>query len=276
MSVVRQLALFLVLTGTLQAASASCSMEWVCVEPQASGDGIDLVAINLKPWPLALSVRVEVRNFEAHPADEITISLVGGERRTVINLKPADRSGRRHYSYRFDWSVGSLEAIHDDRVIYQLPYASGESWTVLQGYGSKFSHTGLERYTVDFDMPVGTPVLAARDGVIVRAKDSNDRSCWDAECGRFANFIVILHDDETTGEYYHLMKDGVVGLVGDRVTTGQLIAYSGNTGKSTMPHLHFGVYRAAPWGKTESIPVRFDTSGGLLDRPRAGRKYRRP
>ncbi|MGI9264182.1 MAG: M23 family metallopeptidase [Gammaproteobacteria bacterium] len=271
-----KLALFLVLSGASHAASESCSLGWVCVEPRVSGEEIDLIAVNLKPWPLALSVRADVRNLEASPADEVTISLEGGESKTAIKLQPADSTGRRHYSYRYDWTVGSLEAIHDDRVVYQLPYANGESWRVLQGYGSKFSHTGLERYTVDFDMPVGTPVLAARDGVIVRTKDSNDRSCWDAECGRYANFVVILHDDETTGEYYHLMKDGVVGAIGDRVVAGQVIAYSGNTGKSTMPHLHFGVYRAAPWGKTESIPVRFETSTGLLDRPKAGRRYQRP
>jgi murein DD-endopeptidase MepM/ murein hydrolase activator NlpD len=258
------------------AASESCSLGWVCVEPRVNGDTTDLIAVNLKPWPLTLSVRADTQNLDARPADEVSVTLGAKESRTVISMQVIEDQVRSRYSYRFDWTVGNLEALHDDSVVYQLPFASGESWTVLQGYGSRLSHTGLERYTVDFDMPVGTPVLAARNGVVVRTKDDNNRACWEAACGRFANFVIVLHDDETTGEYYHLNKDGVMVDVGERVIAGQLIAYSGNTGKSTMPHLHFGVYRAAPWGKTESIPVRFVTSGGVLDRPKAGARYRHP
>ena len=276
MKAVRFVALLLFVVAPAWAATESCSLGWVCVEPRVDGDNTDLIAINLKPWPLTLSVRVDTQNLDARPADDVSITLGGNERRTVIAMQAAEAQGRRRYSYRFDWTVGSLEALHDDKVVYRLPYANGESWTVLQGYGSRFSHTGLERYTVDFDMPVGTPVLAARDGIVVRTKDENDQACWEEHCGRFANFVIVLHDDETTGEYYHLKKDGVVVGVGERVIAGQLIAYSGNTGKSTIPHLHFGVYRAAPWGETESIAVRFATSRGLLDRPRARARYRHP
>ena len=269
-------ALLLFVVAPIRAATESCSLGWVCVEPRVNGDTTDLIAVNLKPWPLTLTLRADTENLDTRPADEVSITLAGNESRTVISMHSAPESGRQRYSYRFDWTVGNLKARHDDTVVYQLPYASGESWTVLQGYGSRFSHTGLERYTIDFDMPTGTPVLAARDGIVVRTKDENDQACWESDCGRFANFVVVLHDDETTGEYFHLRKDGVIVGAGERVVAGQLIAYSGNTGKSTMPHLHFGVYRAAPWGKTESIAVRFATSHGVLDRPRAGGRYRHP
>ena len=269
-------ALLLFVVAPIRAATESCSLGWVCVEPRVNGDTTDLIAVNLKPWPLTLTLRADTENLDTRPADEVSITLAGNESRTVISMHSTPESGRQRYNYRFDWTVGSLKAQHDDTVVYQLPYASGESWTVLQGYGSRFSHTGLERYTIDFDMPIGTPVLAARDGIVVRTKDENDQACWESDCGRFANFVVVLHDDETTGEYFHLRKDGVIVGAGERVVAGQLIAYSGNTGKSTMPHLHFGVYRAAPWGKTESIAVRFATSRGVLDRPRAGGRYRHP
>ncbi len=272
----RFVALLVLVVAPAWAAAESCSLGWVCVEPRVNGDITDLIAINLKPWPLTLSLRVDTRNLDARPAEEVSITLGGQERRTVISMQATKARDRRHYSYRYDWTVGSLDALHDDKVVYRLPYANGESWTVLQGYGSRFSHTGLERYTVDFDMPVGTPVLAARDGIVVRTKDENDQACWEERCGRFANFVIVLHDDQTTGEYYHLKKDGVVVDEGERVIAGQLIAYSGNTGKSTMPHLHFGVYRAAPWGKTESIAVRFATSHGILARLRARSRYRHP
>jgi murein DD-endopeptidase MepM/ murein hydrolase activator NlpD len=143
----------------------------------------------------------------------------------------------------------------------------------VQGYGSRFSHTGLEEFAIDFDMPVGTPVHAARSGVVARVEESHSKGCWEDGCGRYANFIVILHSDGTTGEYYHLNKNGSLVDVGENVSQGQLIAYSGNTGHTTMPHLHFAVYRAIEWGNTQSIPVRFQSADGIIDRPRRSRKY---
>ena len=92
-------------------------------------------------------------------------------------------------------------------------------------------------------------------------------------CGRYANYVVILHNDGTTGEYYHLMQDGVLVDVGDSVARGQKIALSGNTGHTTMPHLHFAVYRATEWGNTQSIPVRFQSAQGTVKRPRHGARY---
>lgn len=257
-------------------AAAPCSMGWVCVVAEESRDAVELVAENLKPWPLTVSVRVSAANLEAAAGDERTLTLGGGERRTVMRMERVRPGERWRYRYWFDWTVGDMRAHHDDDYLYGLPYAPGTSYRVLQGYGSRFSHTGLEEYTVDFDMAEGTPVHAARDGVVVRTEDRNDKGCWDPDCGRYANFIVVLHDDGTTGEYYHLRKGGVLVEEGQRVRRGQHIAYSGNTGKSTLPHLHFGVYRADPWGKTQSLPVRFATAGGVLARPRPGRRYQAP
>jgi len=179
--------------------------------------------------------------------------------------------GYYHYSYK--WTVGRKDARHDDDAIYALPYAEQESYRVLQGYGSRFSHTGREEFAVDFDMRVGTPVHAARSGVVARIEESNSVGCWDDGCGKHANFIVILHSDGTTGEYYHLDENGALVEVGDRVERGQKIGLSGNTGHTTMPHLHFAVYRAVTWGRTQSIAVRFQSTDGIIKRPRRGARY---
>ena len=163
--------------------------------------------------------------------------------------------------------------MHDDDYVYRLPYANGKSYRVIQSFGSRFSHTGLEQFAIDFLMREGTPVHAARDGVVARLEESNSIGCWEDGCGRYANFVVVLHDDGTTGEYYHLLKDGVLVDVGDRVVAGQKIALSGNTGHTTVAHLHFAVYRAVDWGNTQSVPVRFVSADGIVHRPRRGGRY---
>lgn len=189
----------------------------------------------------------------------------------LLNQNNEHREGR--YRYDLEWTVGDKDAMHDNDYLYALPYEHGRSYRVLQGYGSRFSHTGLEAYAVDFDMPEGTPVHAARAGVVARVEESHSIGCWRDGCGRYANFIVILHNDGTTGEYYHLKQDGALVDVGDSVARGQKIGLSGNTGHTTMPHLHFAVYRATEWGNTQSIPVRFQTAQGILTRPRHGARY---
>lgn len=108
-------------------------------------------------------------------------------------------------------------------------------------------------------MPEGTPIVAARGGMVVRVE--NDQSGrGDNPSG---NFVRILHDDGTMGVYLHLMKGSVAVREGQRIDAGSRIARSGNTGNSTGPHLHFVVQRNV--GLTvESIPFEFSQPVGSL------------
>ena len=174
---------------------------------------------------------------------------------------------------RADVELGRVDADHDDAYLYRLPYGAGVSFPIIQGYGARLSHRGVERFTLDFGMPVGTPVHAAREGLVVLVEDSHDTGCAHEECGPFANFVVVLHADGTTGEYFHLERGSVRLRVGDRVVRGQELARSGNTGFSTAPHLHFGVYRTGRDGRAESVAVRFETRRGAIGAPRSGARY---
>ncbi len=254
-------------------ADARCKDDWICVDEIRKGRDVELRARNLREFPITYTLSISARNYAIDGPDTVTGTLGPGESEHVMWLDNRGGGNRAYYRYRYEWTVGHMDANHDDDHLYALPYASNRAYRVLQGYGSRFSHTGREEFAVDFDMRVGTPVHAARSGVVARLEESNSKGCWEDHCGQYANYLVILHTDGTTGEYYHLDHDGVLVEVGDSVARGQKIAVSGNTGHTTMPHLHFAVYRAVEWGMTQSIAVRFQSEDGIISRPRRGARY---
>jgi len=254
-------------------AKAECSADWIDIKSIKDGGTVELRAINAREVPIALTLRVWTRNMTADRPKTVTETIPPKASWLVMVLRKTDTDKRSRYGFDCKWTVGSIHAMHDEDLLYRLPYETGKSYYVLQGYGARMSHTGPEQYTVDFNMREGTPVHAARGGIVARTEGSHSKGCWRSGCGKYANYIVILHDDWTTGEYYHLQKHGVLVEVGDRVVAGQQIGLSGNTGNTTMPHLHFGVYRATPWGKFQSIPVQFNSADGPVRKPRSGGRY---
>lgn len=102
-----------------------------------------------------------------------------------------------------------------------------------RAYRSK-THTGI-----DFGAPLGTPIFAASDGVVA-AVDSNDRGTSRWQRYQYGLYVVIDHENNLSTLYAHLSK--ITVSRGDRVKQGDLIGYSGNTGYSFGPHLHFTVY----------------------------------
>lgn len=255
------------------ADSSDCTNDWICINSKKAHGAVELHAENLSDAPLTFTLRVRTRDLKTDAPKTLTESLAPRESRRVMVLTRINRHRQGYYRFTYQWTIGNKDAMHDDSYLYRLPYADGRSYRVIQGYGSRFSHTGHEYYAVDFKMDEGTPVHAARGGVVARTVEEHSIGCWEDGCGRYANYIVIVHDDQTTGEYYHLQKDGVLVEVGERVEAGQKIGLSGNTGHSTMPHLHFGVYRAAERGREQSIPVRFASADGIIERPRRGGRY---
>jgi len=254
-------------------ADGDCDGDAICFNEESTDDGYRLRARNLTDFPVTYTVRVRTRNLTPDGPRKVTKTLAPRESNVAIRLHRTISDQPSRYRYSFDWTIGDREAVHDDDHVYRLPYASGKSYRVIQGFGSRFSHTGTEQYAVDFRMHEGTPVHAARSGVVARLEESNSIGCWEDGCGRHANYVVVLHDDGTTGEYYHLLQDGALVEVGERVVAGQKIALSGNTGHTTIPHLHFAVYRAVEWGNTQSVPIRFVSADGIIEQPRRGGRY---
>jgi len=254
-------------------ALADCKSEWLCVDVVNEGGDVGLRARNLVNVPITYTLNLFSGNSRRGGSRSVTSTLAPLQSENVL-LSEADFDVQAELDFTYEWAIGDKDAAHDDDHLYALPYSSGRAYRVLQSYGSRFSHTGLEEFAIDFDMEVGTAVHAARAGVVARVEEANSIGCWDDGCGKYANFIVVLHSDGTTGEYYHLQQRGALVEVGDRVFQGQKIGYSGNTGHTTMPHLHFAVYRATSGGNTQSIPVRFQGVDGIITRLRRGGRYR--
>ncbi len=103
----------------------------------------------------------------------------------------------------------------------------------------------------DFGVPIGTPVYATASGTVTEAKDIGCTGshvagypplCTKSGCpGSYANRITISHGNNVYSSYCHLKTGGLVVKVGDTVSQGQLIGYSGNSGKTQGAHLHFGL-----------------------------------
>lgn len=149
-------------------------------------------------------------------------------------------------------------------VEYLLPLRQG-AFRIDQGYGGSFSHVDAEnRYAVDFAADIGTPVLAARGGVVMQMESDFAKAGLKREkYGGRANLIRILHKDGTMAVYAHLKMEGVLVRVGQRVRAGQQIGLSGNTGFTTGPHLHFAV-QVNRGMRLESLPFKMTGPGGPL------------
>jgi murein DD-endopeptidase MepM/ murein hydrolase activator NlpD len=153
-----------------------------------------------------------------------------------------------------DGSAQEVCADHEDSP-FILPYPVGETYVCRQGYvGGVNHHSEIFKYAVDFDMPIGSLVTAARDGVVEFIEES-------FEDGDFAvgkdNLVVLGHDDGTHSRYVHLTKAGALVEVGQVVFQGDPVGWSGNSGQSRSPHLHFDVTRGDGTRDSQTIPVCF-------------------
>ena len=145
---------------------------------------------------------------------------------------------------------------------YKLPWEVGIARFVSQGNRSFTSHRDKHLFAWDFWMAIGTKVLAARAGIVVKIEQSFDG------IGLDSNYIMVEHEDGTRALYAHIKNNGAAVKAGDLIEQGQLIAYSGMVGQTINPHLHFVVFNKE---ETVSIPITFsDVLGGV---PLAGRSY---
>ena len=239
------------LPGTAAAASG------VTLHPRATPGGVELYAHN------ALAGPVEVLLTTAGPAPRTEPPLPVRATIPAYGRVPIARlaDGAAASTARLRVVPGAPDArARDVEYLYPL---RGAPLRITQGFGGGFSHTDDEnRYAVDFAADEGTPVLAARDGVVLQF-EAGIATAAPGDATAHTNFVRVLHDDGTMALYAHLQRGGVIVAAGERVRRGQVIAFSGNTGASSGPHLHFAVH-ANRGLRLVSLPFRMFGPGGIL------------
>jgi murein DD-endopeptidase MepM/ murein hydrolase activator NlpD len=204
----------------------------------------------------------------------VTLRVPPGKSVLAAVLTSKAGSAGWRYTYRYRWQHGTVLPPHDRKARYELPYEKGFSYEVVQGFNGKFSHKGIN--AIDWKMPVGTKVHAARAGLVVGVENGFDKGSPKREFEKKANFVFVLHADGSVGRYLHFRKNGVKVKAGRKVTAGQFLGYSGNTGFSTRPHLHFEVRKPCDGEKFTTIPIRYRTGAPKDEVLKEDQFYMRP
>jgi murein DD-endopeptidase MepM/ murein hydrolase activator NlpD len=138
----------------------------------------------------------------------------------------------------------------------------GASWvSPVKGYklSARFAQAGnmwsAKHSGQDFAVRSGTAVVAAHGGTVVKAGGNGA-----GDGPAYGNAVVIKHGNGTYSQYAHLSRVDV--KVGQVVKTGQRIAFSGSTGNSSGPHLHFEIRTTPNYGSAVD-PVAFLRGKGI-------------
>jgi murein DD-endopeptidase MepM/ murein hydrolase activator NlpD len=229
----------------------------VIATAKAVGNRVHFSAVNRAPSPVVLLITLtDLVNASVSPRAPISVVLQPKESRKVCEAWQAVAGKPWRYKWTYKFLIGQ-PATHDDSVRYAFPYDSSTPRMLLQGNYGGFTHSEEARYALDFAMPIGTPVLAARAGIVAYVKDGFGPGGVDPSFKGKANEVLILHSDGTIGRYVHLVAGGIKVTEGQSVKAGTLLGLSGNSGYSTRPHLHFEVRVAEMTCTGKTVAIRF-------------------
>lgn len=238
------------------------------------GNEISIFADNQEEMPMSAKFTfTTLDNLKSTAGKEVTVVIPANTNQfPITTLSPINPYQKNEFNYTSMVNFGDVtQENYDKDYEYSLPFEKGKTHLVNQGYNGKLSHQNID--ALDFNLKTGDSVFAAREGKVVEIQDQHNTNCANISCAKFNNKIVIMHSDGSFADYAHLKQKGVVVKIGDEVRKGQLIGYSGNTGFSNGPHLHFAVFLNRIDGKRKYIPTKFKTSTNNATFLEEGKSY---
>jgi murein DD-endopeptidase MepM/ murein hydrolase activator NlpD len=218
--------------------------------------------------PAELEVRLKIAdNILSEPPLPNRLILPGQTEVKAVTFFADDPQKGFKYQMAYTLVPGRPLLILPDDINFYPPFPSGLEYPISQGFDGDSTHNDAgNRYAVDIVMPVGTPVLAARDGIVMEIEDDFHGGDKKPQYLERANRIRILHNDGSMAVYAHLEANSARIYPGARVPAGAWIANSGNTGYSSGPHLHFVIQINAGLA-LESLPFQFRQPSGAFMTP---------
>lgn len=220
------------------------------------------------PGPVEVEVVFTERvNVKAEPDLPQRFVVEPGNSDTLFTVSGLDEYAAWKMAIKYRYMIGRPLPDYPSTASYLPPIAPNASFQVSQAFGGGITHNDAQnQYAVDIAMPIGTPVHAARAGTVLEADDDFRAGGANKAYTAEANNIRILHDDGSMAVYAHLESEKNQVRPGQTVAAGQLIGYSGNTGYSTGPHLHFAV-QINKGMELVSVPFAFINSAGQAEQP---------
>lgn len=265
--------IFIILFLLIQACLFSQKKWDVRFYNEIAGRNIEIFVDNNEPMPISAQFSFKLMNLTSTlPSDEIVVIPANAKKFPIAKLSEIKANAANSFSYSNTYNFGNaLQESFDDAYIYSLPYEKGKTQTIFQGYNGKFSHQN--EFALDFNLKMGSSILAAREGVVVEVVNNNTKSCPDVSCAKYNNRVIVMHSDGTFADYSHLKLNGAVVEKGEQIKKDQLIGYSGSTGFASGPHLHFSVFINRIDGSRTSIKTKFKTSESEATLLEEGKNY---
>ncbi len=232
-------------TGTAVAVTEESrdAEQLVSLRVESDGPKRTYFAAPKRPGHIQIELRlVDARNVHAIPALPVRVVLGEKRARQVVALLPADPALESSYGLGLKALPGRpliRAAVAPYR--YRRPLPPHVRAPIGQGSGGPTHRQPQSYHAMDFEVPDGTTVVAAREGLVIDVVMGFVGGGLRPEFDGKANLIRIEHADGTMALYVHLAPRSAMVRIGDRVSAGQPLAKSGHTGYATGPHLHFAV-----------------------------------
>ncbi|MES2330755.1 MAG: M23 family metallopeptidase [Bacteroidota bacterium] len=228
---------------------------------EKEGDRKIFYAQNNEFCPVSIRVTLDLDNMIANGiGNNIFVIPEYAQKYKLFELTGIKPRRKTSYSYSYNAVFGDVfQTKFDESYRYDLPYKKGSRYRIEQGYNGRFTHQ--DENALDFNMPEGSQVRAARAGVVIAVVQNFTETCLREECKSMANHILVYHPDGTIADYSHLQYNEARVAVGDTVNKGDLIALSGSTGYARGPHLHFVCFLPG-FDKRRTIKTKFRIADG--------------